>query len=332
MKSARSSKINKVEEVQLMRGSEIVVSLLGAFGQSLKETRLTAWLGYLLSMKPERLVPLFGFKGNVLEISLENYHEDGRSDIFVKTSQGLGVIEAKVDATDASAQLKRYQARWRALLTLGYSNTQQSRIRHVHWQQLADCLDEVARTASPAFKFLATQFIKHLEEHHMITKTEPLEIYAREINEPVTLELFIKGRIYGCVYEKRNKVAEAQYFAPHFGDKIDRQKRGISTGISYVARVEQVFPATTWKEFTDGVCEHRGRQWWNRHQIRKVMQNLHSEWNWNKKTRRSFLLLGEPRLVFNPPVRKENLRRDKSKVFFIPRLLSFDELFAAWGQ
>jgi len=62
------------------------------------------------------------------------------------------------------------------------------------------------------------------------------------------------------------------------------------------------------------------------------MQDLHSEWNWNKKTKRSFLLLGEPRLVFNPPVRKENLRRDKSKVFFIPRLLSFDELFAAWGQ
>lgn len=222
MKSARSSKINKVEEVQLMRGSEIVVSLLGAFGQSLKETRLTAWLGYLLSMKPERLAPLFGFKGDVLEISLENYHEDGRSDIFVKTSQGLGVIEAKVDATDASAQSKRYQARWRALLTLGYSNTQQSRIRHVHWQQLADRFDEIAKTASPAFKFLATQFIKHLEEHHMITKTEPLEIYAREINEPVTLELFIKGQIYGCVYEKRNKVAEAQYFAPHFGDKIDR--------------------------------------------------------------------------------------------------------------
>jgi len=118
MKSARSAKTNQVEEVQLMRASEIVVSLLGAFGQSLKETRLTAWLGYLLSLKPEWLAPLFGFKGNVLEISLENYHEDGRSDILVKTSQGLGVIEAKVDATDASAQLKRYQARWRALLTL----------------------------------------------------------------------------------------------------------------------------------------------------------------------------------------------------------------------
>jgi hypothetical protein len=323
-----------VEEVQLMRGGEIVVSLLGAFGQSLKETRLTAWLGYLLSMKPERLAPLFGFKGDVLEISLENYHEDGRSDIFVKTSQGLGVIEAKVDATDASAQLKRYQADWRALLTLGYSNTKQTGISHVHWQDLADCLDIIAKTAPPAFKFLATQFIKHLEEHHMIKKTEPLEIYAREINEdePVSLELFIKGRIYGCHYEKRNKVAEAQYFAPHFGDKINRQKRGIPTGISYVARVEHVFQATTWGEFKEGVCKHRKKQWWNSHQIRKVMQDLRREWIWNKKIKCSFLLLREPRLVFNPPVRKENLRRDKSKVFFIPRLLSFDELFAAWGR
>jgi hypothetical protein len=44
MKCARSSKTDQVEEVQLMRGSEIVVSLLGAFRQSLKETRLTSWL------------------------------------------------------------------------------------------------------------------------------------------------------------------------------------------------------------------------------------------------------------------------------------------------
>ena len=50
----------------------------------------------------------------------------------------------------------------------------------------------------------------------MTTKTESLEIYAREINEPITLALFIKGHIYGCNYEKRNKVVRAQYFAPHF--------------------------------------------------------------------------------------------------------------------
>ena len=328
MKSARSSKTNQVEEVQLMRGGAMVVSLLGAFGQSLKETRLTSWLGYLLSMQPEPLASLFGFKGIVLAVRLETRHEDGRSDILVETSQGLGVIEAKVDATDASAQSRRYPARWRALLTLANSNTQQSGTHHVHWQQLADCLDAVAKTASPAFKFLATQFTTHLEEHHMITKTESLEIYAREINEPTTLELFIKGHIYGCMYEKSNKVVRALYFAPHFGASIAWEQPGIFAGISYVARIEHVFAATKWNEYKDGVCEYRGKQWWNSHD--ELMRRLHSQWDWNKNWQRSFLLLGEPRLVFNPPVSKEYLQDGKG--WLNRRFFSFDDLFMAWGR
>ena len=164
----------------------------------------------------------------------------------------------------------------------------------------------------------------------MIKNSESLEIYAREINEPITLELFIKGQIYGCRFEQRNKVAEAQYFAPHFGVWIAKQQPGIFAGISYVARIELVFVATTWREFKDGVCESRGRHWWKSH--RKLMRDLQNDWNWSKNVQRSFLLLGEPRLVFNPPIRKENLRRDKSKVVFIPRSFSFDELFAAWGR
>jgi hypothetical protein len=328
MKSARSSKTNQVEEVQLMRGGAMVVSLLGAFGQSLKETRLTSWLGYLLSMQPEPLVSLFGFKGTVLAVRLETRHEDGRSDILVETSQGLGVIEAKVDATDASAQSRRYPARWRALLTLAHSNTQRSGTHHVHWRQLADCLDAVAKTASPAFKFLAAQFTTHLEEHHMITKTESLEIYAREINEPTTLALFIKGHIYGCKYEKGNKVVRAQYFAPHFGASIAHHQPGIFAGISYVARVERVFVATTWKEFMDGVCENRGKQWWNSHL--ELMKKLHSQWIWTENKQRSFLLLGEPRLVFNPPVSKDYLQEGKG--WLSRRLFSLDDLFVAWGR
>lgn len=311
-----------------MRGGTMVASLLGAFGQSLKETRLTSWLGYLFSMQPEPLASLFGFKGNVLAVRLETRHEDGRSDILVETSHGLGVIEAKVDATDASAQSRRYPARWRALLSLAHSNTQRLSTHHVHWQQLADCLDTIAKTASPAFKFLATQFTTHLEEHHMITKTESLEIYAREINEPITLALFIKGHIYGCKYEKENKVVRAQYFAPHFGASIAHHQPGIFAGISYVARVERVFVAATWREFMDGVCEYRGKQWWNSHQ--KLLKDLHRDWSWTKERQHSFLLLGEPRLAFNPPIRKDNLQSGKG--FLNRRFFSFDDLLEAWGR
>jgi len=315
------------EEVQLLRGGAIATNLLGAFGQSLKETRLTALLGYLLAVRPEPLVTLFGFSGRVLSVCLETRHDEGRSDILVETSRGLGVIEAKVDTTDASAQSHRYPARWRVLLTLLPGEERSNILRQLHWQQLADWLDATAQSGSPAYRFLVAQFIAHLEEHHMIKTSESLEIYAREINEPVTLSLFIQGHIYGCRYEKKNKVARAQYFAPHFGASIARHQPGIFTGISYVARVEHVFLSTTWKEFRDGVCEYHGKQWWNSHS--KLVQDLHREWNWTKGEQRSFLLLGEPRLAFNPPVRKERLQ--KGKGWLSRRFFSFDDLYAAWG-
>jgi hypothetical protein len=199
----------------------------------------------------------------------------------------------------------------------------------VHWQQLADCLTAVALTASPAYRFLVTQLNAYLEEHHMIKETESLEIYAREINEPITLAMFMKGHLYVCNYEKNNKVKRAQYFAPHFGASIAKYQPGIFIGVSYVAKVKQVFVASTWDEFKDGACEYRGKQWWNSHG--KLMHSLqrHPDWTWNNESHRSFLLLGEPRLAFNPPIRKENLQSGKG--WLSRRFFSFDELFAAWG-
>ena len=77
----------------------------------------------------------------------------------------------------------------------------------------------------------------------------------------------------------------------------------------------------------DGVCEYRGKQWWNSYH--EIMQSLRREWTpWN--IQHSFLLLGEPRLVFNPPIRKENLQSGKG--WLSRRFFSFDELFAAWGS
>jgi hypothetical protein len=163
----------------------------------------------------------------------------------------------------------------------------------------------------------------------MIKATESLEIYAREINEPITLALFIQGHIYGCDYEKNNKVKRAQYFAPHFGKSISRQQPGIFIGVSYVAKIEQVFVATTWSDFKDGVCEYRGKQWWNSHAELLNSLHHHPRWEWNKHSDRSFLLLGEPRLVFNPPIHKEKLQ--KGKGWLSRRFFSFDDLFAAWG-
>src|SRR2546425_10297348 len=95
---------NDLVEIPLMRGGNVVSTLTGAFGQSLRETRLTAVLGYLIAINPEPFFALFGFRGMPQSVSLEMAHDDGRSDILIETSLGVGVIEAKVDATDPLKQ------------------------------------------------------------------------------------------------------------------------------------------------------------------------------------------------------------------------------------
>ena len=320
----------KPVEIELFRGRRLVSTLTGAFGQSLRETRLTALLGYLIAAEPTAFLSLFGFEGEAQSVSLETRHEDGRSDILVETSRGKGVIEAKVNAADPYEQSRRYRgdARWVALLTHRVSDRKADRYtRYVSWQQLAEKLSTLSRSSSARLRVLSADLLAYLEEHRMTKHRESVEIYAREINEPITLKLFLKARLYGCKYEAGSRLGEALYFAPHFGQLIARNHPGVGVGISYITRIISVGNSTTWQTFKDLLSEERGAVWLKQHQA--VLKELRSEWSWNKSTLRSILILDTPRLVFNPPVHKENLQ--KGKGWLSKRFLSFDELFAAWG-
>ena len=70
-----------VERITLHRGGTRVSSILGAFGSSLRETRLTAMLGYLIALVPAEFEALLGVKGRILSITLEANHKKDRSDI-----------------------------------------------------------------------------------------------------------------------------------------------------------------------------------------------------------------------------------------------------------
>lgn len=319
------------EEIELMRGGDIVSTLVGAFGQSLRETRLTALLGYLIALNPEPFLSLFGFKGVPQRICLETPHDQGRSDILVETSRGTGIIEAKVDATDPLEQSRRYPAQWLALLTHRVPKKSiNGQVRYVNWQQLAKVLENLSAAGrNPRLRLLSSDLLNYMEAHHMIQSRKPVEIYAREINEPITLTLFLKAQLYGCKYEASSPLADARYFAPHFGKRIANEHPGVSTGISYIARIESVGYATDWNEFRELMIKGRERAWLNRH--RSLLRDLPRIWPWrNKEGPRSFLLLDTPRLVFNPPVRKEGLQLGKG--WLSKRFLSFDELFDAWGK
>ena len=317
------------ERIDLLRGGSVVSSFAGAFGNALRETRLTAMLGYVIALEPERFCDLFAFRGRPLSVSLEARHASDRSDILIETTAGRGVIEAKVTAADPFRQSLKYTAKWRVLLTEHGASSKQKRLRavkYLRWRDLEGTLRELDKSPDNQVRFVSRDLLRYLGEHALIKTNKAVEIYAREINTEDTLALFLKAQMYGCHYEKRSRLAEALYFAPHFGQRIARKHPGVQAGISYVASIERVEVVETWKDLLNVVREVRGKQWLNSHTF--LLEPVHRGWDW-RATKRNILFLSVPRLVFNPPVRKEELQ--KGKGWLSKRVFSFDNLFAAWG-
>lgn len=268
--------------------------------------------------------------GNPKAVSVEHAEEDGRSDIRIETDRGVGVIEAKVAAVDSSDQAARYAARWRVCLTR-YTNAAGTGHRRgltfMQWEHLAPMLHSLTDSRRHDVRFVAEDLLRYLQEHHMIRKHEPVEIYARELNGESTVNLFLHGQVYGCWHEKNSRLPEAMYFAPHFGQAIAKQIPGIQPGISYIARIKTIEVVSTWVEFERAVCASHGRAAWKR--LVHVYMPIRSAYEWKAGMRlRSFLMLDMPRLVFNPPVKKDSLQGGKG--WLSRRFLTFDDLFAAW--
>lgn len=320
------------ERIDLFRGGSVVSTLVGAFGVSLKETRLTALLGYLIALKPEPFIELFGFKGTPRVVTLENHGETGRSDIHIETTVGKGVVEAKIGASDPIIQARKYGARWIALLSQhrpSVTQMKQKRVVYLDWQRVANLLVVLSRSQNAKVKFISRDIIKNLEEHRMVNQRNSVELYAREINEPATLAMFLKAQMYGCWYEEGSRLVEALYFAPHFGQAIARTHPGVRVGISYIARIEHVEVIETWKDLIKAVIDVRGKPWWNSHMNEIKKLRTHPQWDWKARKKRSFLFLGPPRLAFNPPVHKGELQ--KGHGWLSKKYLSFDDLFSGWG-
>ena len=327
--------MDKAENIVLFRSGSVISSLLGAFGGSLKETRLTSLLGFLISSEPQAFGNFFGLDNPILEVMLETYHsslkEVGRSDIILTTKRGNIVIEAKVSHHNPLRQSQKYPAFRRILLTNhipSASDRKHRNIKYTNWGQLAKFLRELAKRKTNHIKFLCNDIIKYLETHSMIRKNESVEIYAREINNDYTLNFFLKARMYGCYFQKGSKLTDALYFSPHFGRSIANNHPGVSTGISYIAKIEHIEVVESWKDYIEAVKRIRGKAWLNTH--KQYFDIIHRKWTWKDKKLRSMLFLGEPRLVFNPAIKKDNLQ--KGKGWLSKRTFSFDELFAGWSK
>lgn len=319
------------QKIILMRGGDPVRSLLGSFGSSLKETRLTGMLGFLMAQYPKPWQELFGIVQPITEIRLEADQKRGRADIWLETSNKKIVIEAKVSETDPTKQANKYKADRDILISNHIPTSSQiSRQRqYINWDEIAKFLQEdfMAETGIPSVKYLATEVLNYMKETGLVRSASAVEIYAREINNEMTLDLFLRGRLYGCNYQKGSKIAQSLYFAPNFGKQLAQDRPSVFPGISFIAKIEAIAVTETWKNLIDAAKKYRGGQWLN--QNFNLIRPLHSAWKW-KGQQRTFLFLSTPRLVFNPPINKDLLQRGKgwlSRHFF-----SFDELFEAWGR
>lgn len=117
------------------------------------------------------------------------------------------------------------------------------------------------------------------------------------------------------------------YFAPHFGQNIAGKHAGIRVGISYVAQIKQIEMVEEWKDVAQVLKRHQDTtRHWKR--LREREYQLH--WDTHRVEQRSLLLLGEPRLVFNPPILKKHIQGGSG--WLSKRFFSFDDLFEKWLQ
>ena len=151
------------EEIELLRGGSVVSTLVGAFGGYVRETRLTALLGYLIALEPLRFLEYFEFTGKPRHVSIEHRHGTDRSDILVETTHGLGVIEAKVGSIDPLEQSRKYSARWTVLLTQYMPSAAQKGMRgfkYVRWQQLTPATSKFNAFAESKGSFRQLRFVE----------------------------------------------------------------------------------------------------------------------------------------------------------------------------
>ncbi|OGR86174.1 MAG: hypothetical protein A2021_06040 [Elusimicrobia bacterium GWF2_52_66] len=290
-------------------------------------------LGYLIAHDPDQWKTIFLLAKPISSVKIEADYERDRADILIEASGEQIVVEAKVAWVDPKAQVEKYDAKRKYLFTnyipsLGQAS---SNIKYVSWEKVAKFLELLAaNTGKPYVRHLTKELILYMKEHQLIRSNDSIEIYARELNDELTVSTFLTCHIYGCWLEKGGgTISRALYFAPHFGQKIASEHPGIYSGISYLAKIKGIEVVDTWASFIAAAKRQRGGWWWKKH--KNILSELRPHWgSWNERSQRSIAFLGTPRLVFNPPINKDLLQ--KGKGFLSRRTFAFDELFEAWSK
>lgn len=253
--------------VQLRRGKELVSDIFSAIGD-VRETRLTAALGFLIAKAPHAFGRMFLNGSSIIEeVSIEEPEDHSRYDVVIRTSTKLIIVEAKVGYLQAPFQIRRYVRALRKqegkrtflyLLDQG-SERLQTEIEQIRkefpkclvypktWAEIGIVIDRECRSkklqrTAPQVVAIGQELVKHLKENQM-AESNGKEVYIRQLSGD-SLELFFRYQIYKCQSKFAKSALQHLYFAPLFTaraprDFAARSMLPIEKGLSYFARIER---------------------------------------------------------------------------------------------
>lgn len=256
--------------ITLLRG-EISISNFFSAVSNLKETNLTAYIAYLLSIFPDYLGKLFlNGREKIKEIKIEQITENKeRYDIVLVTRKKLIIIEAKLGFRQSEKQISRYisnlinlKKKRAVLYLLDYGSYKASswvrditkrlprrlRLEFITWSEIQHQLNELlkhkkAREINESGYYIAKE-LKDFMEVNGMSNQKRKEVYVRDLSGH-SIELFFKYKIYKSQPAFYNSAQGNLYFAPYFTRKApeDFAKRSmikIEKGISWMAPISDI--------------------------------------------------------------------------------------------
>lgn len=331
--------------VPLRRGREEVFNLFSALGD-LRETRLTAALGFLLAKAPSVFAPLFlDRQSKIDEIQIEETEKSNRYDLVIRTPRNLVVVEAKVGYLQAPVQVIRYIRKLRRsnperaltlfLLDRGSDPLQTElndlkrlfpscTVKQKTWDEVARLIDKGCHSKRlqkeyPEVVAVGKELVKHLRETQM-AQSQTKEIYIRQLSGP-SLELFFRHHIYKCQSKFAKTALQHLYFAPLFTAKAPRDFAArsmlpIEKGLCYMARIGQ----------GRVVRRHEVAQYLKKAGHPDYKEAAKSVLKQTKEKDSLILMLGSIFRAFETPIPPSKLG---VKGMLAQKTVSFEELFAA---
>jgi hypothetical protein len=314
--------------LRLTRSAQDVGSFLSALG-SLRETRLTASLGFLVARFPMDFGPLLGLKITPAdEIRIEETDGGDRYDVLIRNSGQEHIIEGKLGPSQRIDQLLRYIKNRRRIghpkpaLTVvdDGSKFSQSRqqafqrvrksvrsLRFVTWSEVAKVCHAITHKkknliSDPLGTVVAQDLATHLKENNMTTEPHP-EIYLRDVGDVPSVRLYFQHHIYKCQSKYYNSARGNLYLAPYFtGPTAERVSEvnlvPVGEGISFISRVNSV-QVVAKKDVLQFLKERK-------HPNPKEASEIIRKSVRDKEI--VLMLLGAPRLLFMSPVTKKKLK------------------------